>query len=123
MSSACEILLTDSIYRVYWYHATDKKNWLDTVQKNEVMVHIGTKPSARTMAKWNQREHIYVVTVDPAAQVENALVEDTNDWDDYHKELRNIRYLNRWESPGQVSLLVEAKHLSLVRVDTSGFGR
>ena len=58
------------------------------------------------------------------AVLADAILEDNNDWfyevtDSARKTLGAdaVRYLNKWESAGSISLLADPRYLTAVRVD------
>lgn len=99
-------------------------------------VHVGTKEAAMDRANeiyadnyGNDEEtsddaFMYQVRLKKDAVVSTHISEDTNDWfflvEDKHKakmEGDALRYVNRWESEGSISMLVDPNALELVSVE------
>jgi hypothetical protein len=124
---------------IAWFHATNIYNWLEEINytddedENRPYVHLGSKEAALELAKWkyledpdgdNEMFYLWQVTLNVEALLADALLEDNNDWfyevaDSTRKTLGGdvIRYLNKWESAGSISLLADPRYLTAVRVD------
>lgn len=128
-----------------WFHATNIYNWLDEVsfdygdEDDDMIrpyVHVGSKDAALELGKWKYLEendddddmfYLWEVTLNVEAILADGVLEDHNDWlyeviDSARKTLGAdaIRYLNKWESAGSISLLVDPRYLTAVRVDEVG---
>lgn len=118
-----------------WFHATNIYNWLEEVtmiDECRPYVHLGTKEAALELAKWKYLEdndddnpifYLWEVTITDGAVLSDAILEDDNDWFyEVTDSTRNaidgdvVRYLNKWESVGSISLLADPRHISSVRV-------
>ena len=136
-------LLTDeNVKSITWFHATNVYNWLEEVSfdygdEDEDMlrpyVHLGSKEAALELAKWKYLEendddndmfYLWQVTLNVEAVLADVILEDNNDWfyevtDSARKSLGAdaVRYLNKWESAGSISLLADPRYLTAVRVD------
>lgn len=71
--------------------------------------------------------YLWQVTLNIEAILSDAILEDHNDWlydvDESGRKTLGadaIRYLNKWESAGSISLLVDPRYLTAVRVDEVG---
>lgn len=138
--SSAPLLDEETVKSVTWYHATNIYNWLQEVnaedEEEDVQrpyVHLGSKEAALELAKWkyledphDDHEFIYLwqVTLNVEAILSDAILEDNNDWfyevtDSARKTLGGdaVRYLNKWESAGSISLLADPRYLTAVRVD------
>lgn len=136
------LLSGETVKTVTWYHATNVYNWLEEVSfdygdEDEDMlrpyVHLGSKEAALELAKWKYLEendddndmfYLWQVTLNVEAVLSDAILEDNNDWfyevtDSARKALGAdaVRYLNKWESAGSLSLLADPRYLTAVRVD------
>lgn len=117
-----------------WYHATTRENWYDSLEsyafttERDPLVHIGSKATAldraRQMAKiWRGEGWLHTVKILPYAEISNFVVEDMNYWPeraheigrgDFKKFTSVTRYLNRYEEPGSISLLVDYRVIRVV---------
>lgn len=117
-----------------WYHATTRDDWYDNLWNFAVrmdrfpLVHIGTKETALDRAKqmskiWHGVGWLHTVRILPTATVSNFVIEDMNYWPDEADELGRgefkkftsvTRYLNRYEEPGSISLLVDYRVIEVV---------
>lgn len=114
-------LSMDTCYQTRWYHATTNPNWLEEVQSTpNLMVHVGSEESAQDMAnarlkQGNNKVYIHWLTLSTDTLLDPEFVVDTNDWVDYYDpdihEYNTYRYVNDFEHPGSVSLLVKADTL------------
>lgn len=123
-----------------WYHASIVENWLGTVQdggystkeKNHepLYVHCGTYEAAITISKirFNEGAEKVIIhgvkIIDDATMSENIFKDMDEQWptktNNASKSLLGsdaIRYINRWEEPGSVSILVDSSKLVEVSVD------
>lgn len=128
-----------AVIETEWFHYTMVEDWLNEVRKAGVWVHIGTMRSVRALRrhrmdyKHSAGEGRYVHTlrlakpvVDPAVAVDRnvwpvattdrriRVVEGPNDFRDLAPKVNVVRYLNRWEAPGSISLLVDPQALEVV---------
>lgn len=112
------------IRRVSWFHATTSSKWLEsTLEAAEVnedfMVHVGTLEAAQerreSIDKYLDHSFIYEVVLNDWATISEEVYEDQNDWRDAFEYggFDVVRYLNRWEFPGSVSLLVRPSVLEM----------
>lgn len=123
-----------------WYHATHVEDWYRKVSTGEKMeageflfVHVGTEEAALDIAitkyfQYNLKKvYMYKVTLKDSASLAGHIVDDDTFWEDFEiadptslkaATADAVRYLNRWESPGSISMLVNASALELVSVET-----
>lgn len=112
-----------------WYHATMMSDWenriLDPV--HEILVHIGSEESALDRARYAGGKYMNVIKLKDDAHISPYVVDDQNLWPDEMRETRLpewgnfsevTRYVNRYEVPGSVSLLVAASALDVVETYT-----
>lgn len=109
----------------WWYHATNIIDWKDTILKptSEIMVHIGSKESAEDRARYAGGRFMNVMRLKPDAKLSPYVVDDMNHWPENVAETRDVewsnfsqitRYVNRYEVPGSISLLVAASAVDVV---------
>lgn len=140
--SSAPLLDDENVKSVTWFHATNVYNWLEEVsfdygEEDEDMlrpyVHLGSKEAALELAKWKYLEenddendmfYLWQVTLNVEAVLADFVLEDNNDWfyevtDSAREALgaNAVRYLNKWESAGSLSLLADPRYLTAVRVD------
>lgn len=124
-----EYLRADNVRGSVWYHATHHENWLERMleldgPENSVLLHIGSVESALDRANVRNYDHLYAVKIDPSAVISPSIVDDSNDWPETVKmipqygtgeEYKDVtRYVNRYEIPGSISLLVDSRMLKVV---------
>lgn len=111
----CADLLTDTskIFTRRWYHGTSLDDWHTGVLLAPFtpLVHIGTRYAALERGKSLSRLFLYTIKVDAGATVHPEIFPDYNDLDgdvdtDRYDGYSVVRYINRWESPGSISLLI-----------------
>ena len=145
LPSSVPMLEKDNIKTTTWFHATNIYNWLEEVsfdygdEDDDMIrpyVHVGSKDAALELGKWKYLEendndddmfYLWEVTLNVEAILADGILEDRDEWldevtDTARKALGAdaIRYLNKWESSGSISLLVDPRYLTAVRVDEVG---
>lgn len=110
----------------FWYHATNVQEWPKVqtlLPVNHWLAHIGSKESALDRANHQKYTLLYKVVIDPDALWSPCVTDDWNEWPthevDLHREVfynfsEVTRYVNRYEIPGSISLLVASKHIRVV---------
>lgn len=117
-----------------WFHATTRENWFEGINESEdLLVHVGMKSTAEARIAQLLREdggdyYLWEIRLKETAQVNGAILDDKNEWpsrigdhfnDDYagySSDYEATRYVNRWETPGALSLLVQAGALEVVEM-------
>lgn len=132
LPESAHMLDIDEVKSSVWYHATESDNWLDAVKQLELIpyVHIGTRKAAMDRAKQiskrslrrtgkNSKIWLWQVTVDSNASIASSILDDEDDWLTAVTECsvkglggNAIRYVNRYESTGSVSLLIDPTFIS-----------
>lgn len=140
--SSGPLLDEETVKAVTWFHATNVYNWLEEVsfdygEDDDDMirpyVHLGSKEASLELGKWKYLEendddddmfYLWQVTLNVEAILGDGVLEDNNDWFyDVTESARKtlgadaIRYLNKWESAGSISLLADPRYLTAVKVD------
>ena len=100
-----------------WFHVTTRSTWHETPK--DLFVHVGTKLTVAWYAAYCFDAHLargwplfyYRAILKPAAAeaVAPYVVKDNNDWPRWGQDIATTvprRYLNRYELPGSISLLV-----------------
>lgn len=130
-----------------WFHTTYVENWFEKVSTGQGMeeqredgnflyVHVGSEAAARDNANYKYFDGysfsdeptvmLYQVKLKADAVLSPRVVNDNETWRDFDSVVDGsqeaiggdaVRYLNRWESPGSISLLVDARQLELVGVE------
>ena len=124
-----------------WFHGTAVEDWSQEIltvfdqeedgdEDNVLLVHIGTYSAAmeriaadRPYSK-GKPYYLYELRLTAEASVSDFIADDENNWPDSLFEAESgefagvnaVRYLNRWETPGSISLLVAANVLEVVGV-------
>jgi hypothetical protein len=127
-----------------WYHATTRENWDKNIlvrkpQEGDLFVHLGTK-SAAVERIHDSLDHkggtfyLHEVKLVEDANLASHILSDGNCWPthtnsderyadswepvDWKNEIQAydaVRYLNRWETPGSVSMLARATKIQVVK--------
>lgn len=126
-------LLEDAqnIRQARWFHATQRgEDWLESVQNSRVLVHAGSLETARQLVL-SRRAHapgsenkpwtLFELELDPQADLAEGIRPDLETmWPSFRRRLKYdaIAYLNVYESPGDISLLVDPEKLTTVSMHT-----
>ena len=125
IQKGCEKYLDDDVVRkVKWHHTTNAYDWLDQVQNawEKPIVHVGTFQAAMARSRdikgntVRTSRYRHVVRISEDATIDPVVQEDQdywmNSWEEYKFDV--TRYVNRFESPGSISLLVNPNFLEFV---------
>lgn len=114
-----------NISRTTWFHVSKSSTWDET--QNSV-IHVGTRQSAidraRDMVMGNEHDgdlYLYEVTVNPLATVSPVVFPDMVElWDDVTEYCTGhvTRYVNAYEDPGSISLIVNSRIATMHQVAT-----
>lgn len=141
--TSAHLLQPDAVKATTWYHATYVEDWFEKVSTGHGMkreagdflyIHVGSQEASRDLAESKYFNHpepderimLHQLKVKTDAVLAHPILNDIETWWDYSsvtEETRKViggdavRYLNRWESPGSISLLVDARQLELVSVE------
>lgn len=138
------LLQSDVARDTVWFHATYVEDWFKKVSTGHGMeheagdflyVHVGSEDAAKDIANYKYFDGysftdelpvmLYQVKLKANTELSSRVVNDDETWRDFHSVVDGskeaiggdaVRYLNRWESPGSISLLVDARQLELVSV-------
>jgi len=103
------------VFNNYWWHTTDKNNWFNDIrnyhgmwEQDMPMVHLGTFNAACDRGRWEGYSNLFRIRLKNSAKILPEVWDDATIWPslavEYDYDI--IRYINRWESAGSISLLV-----------------
>ena len=138
--SSAQFLETENIKNAVWYHATSDMDWITNITNRDFsqtpMVHVGTKETAYEVLyqkyrnawdKWGDPAAVYTLRLKDGISISDEMHEDTNMWPDYVYENDGgdhaYPYVNIYEFPGAVSLLIDPRYLEVVEVTVFGEDR
>lgn len=139
-----QFLQASAVKDTVWYHATYVDDWFNRVTTGQGMegeegdflyIHVGSEQAARDIARDKYFSayggdldiSLYQVRLKADAVLSPYIVHDDETWRDFSSATDKtakamggdaVRYLNRWEAPGSISLLVDARQLEFVSVST-----
>lgn len=95
-----------------WWHGTHQHDWpkLPIEDPNLFYVHVGTYHAAVMRARQEKAIYLHKVVLYWSTKVSNIFLKDKGWWPQKVEGIEPAdayRYVNRWESPGSVSLLVD----------------
>lgn len=128
---AKKLLNKRTVKKQTWFHATYMEDWATEIISSEnaagLVVHLGTKDAAKERAADTLMEdeyYLYEVTLNSDVIVSDSIMSDDNHWPelmsevhgDDHPEFQGadaVRYVNRYEAPGSISLAVNANLITV----------
>jgi len=135
VSRSAHLMNKEEVPQERWFHATKRGNWAEAIQsastseRGGLMVHVGDRETAMERAKdtfWNRTFYLYEVSIAPDTHILDGIVDDENSWPTFKEEMEGeaanfpeyvgvdaVRYVNRYEAPGSISLLVDATKLTV----------
>lgn len=139
-----QFLQASAVKDAVWYHATYVDDWFNRVTTGQGMegedgdflyIHVGSEQAARDIARDKYFSAyggdldvvLYQVRLKADAVLSPDVVNDDETWRDFSSVTDEtaetmggdaVRYLNRWEAPGSISLLVDARQLEFVSIST-----
>lgn len=108
------------VTKAVWYHATKQEDWLEGA--DDFDVHVGVEAAAFDRALSILAPHsasakpfyIYEVTVDEDATVDSEISAETENYGiNGSGDGEVIRYVNRYEAPGTISLFLKSSKLKV----------
>jgi len=114
-------VVAENVSKITWYHTTNKENWADEIlyKNGPEFVHIGGEAAAADRAASSMYgegfdHYIYVIEVDKEVSVDPIIFED--DGVDFVPEEGHeaVRYLNRYEDTGSISLAIQPERIKIV---------
>ena len=144
-SRSAELIEDSAARTTVWYHATTRENWDKNIlvrnpREGDLYVHLGTKSAAierihDSLDHKGGEFYLYEVTLMEDTNLASHILSDDNVWPthtnsderyadswepvDWKNEIQvhdAVRYLNRWETPGSVSMLARASKIQVVGV-------
>lgn len=130
LPEAVPFLQPDTIKETEWFHATRVEDWLHLIQSSpqRPYVHAGTKAAALQLAadqyfngnpEHDEDIFLWKLTINPNAVIAEDIVDDESRWNRTVQKCSREhlggdiqRYLNRWESSGSISLLLDPLTIS-----------
>lgn len=114
-----------------WFHSTSSPDWLEQVTAAGKYAHVGSLEAATdraTVKSQNkdaneQKTYLWELRVKPEAVIAGDLMRDDSDWletvspcskDHLGGDVQ--RYINKFESAGSISLLIDPRQMEAVRV-------
>lgn len=143
LPSSVQFLDVGTTRETVWFHSTKVENWSEEVSKlrptfvcgsNEMpsvpYVHVGTFDAAMTRFEDTKGESgwLYEIRIKDDAFIAEEVYEDRNDWEQFvragffegflgdKKKCDVLRYVNRWESVGSISLIMDPRFMEVVKV-------
>jgi len=130
-----------NLFNQSWFHATHMENWMEELLDDyeEPLVHVGTRGAALSRGRDNRDDtrktyydtwYLYEVMLRPDTQVipsvvfdlgedAPALVSDLEESEEYWGGSRGVlRYVNQYENPGSISLIVDPRRLKVISKST-----
>ena len=113
-----------------WFHSTFMEDWATAIVSSEneggLVVHLGTREAAKERATDTLMDeyYLYEVTLNSDVVVSDSIMEDDNYWPDRMNEVQGddhaefqgvdaVRYVNRYEAPGSISLAINANRITV----------
>lgn len=136
VDSRSEKLLNDDVAKTArWFHATTRENWAEEIatigEKGTFILHAGTREAAMERAKDGIRTkgttyYVHELTLNADAELAPHILYDENNWpmydsrhtEEWDEEIHRYdaaRYVNIWEAPGSVSILVKGTKVQVVK--------
>lgn len=132
-----DLLDVATVKEYFWFHCTAQPNWLEKVQDADIWVHIGLVETASVIAdnyeKYGMPSVMHKIVLNDDIRIHPELFEDHNEWPHEVGEARNdpafsqyhkwdaFRYINSYETPGFISLLVKPEMLMVLETTTLDF--
>lgn len=126
-SETVPLLEIPTVYDTEWFHISNSASWIEDITQDEgciPFIHAGNKQSALDRydgAYKGKTAYLYKFKISSIASIGSVVYEDHNDWPyevDYPLTLTDdvtgdaidgFRYVNRWEAPGFISLLLDPR--------------
>lgn len=132
-ASAASMLDITNVLNQEWYHTTSTMNsWHEKVIDANVWVHIGHQATSECITdqydQWSIPSETHVLRLKPALRIHAEIFGDTNNWPNFVGDLGmdNVeefrqahrwdafRYINSFETPGQISLFIKPDAFEIV---------
>lgn len=126
-----QFLNDEGVRNASWFHVTKDPEWASNVSEssNLPVIHVGTKNAAqdrlstiRDDLRYDDKVYMYEVKLKPETELLAEVNGDGNDFQPQFAHERHVteqnkavRYVNAWEDPGSISLLIEGNMFNVVR--------
>lgn len=143
LPTSAHLLDLEAVRGALWFHATYVEDWFQKVSTGHGMkceagdfmyLHVGSEEASRDLAdskyfthpREGERIMLHQLKLKAEAVLADPIFCDIETWWDYSSVTEEtwkvfggdvVRYLNRWEAPGSISLLVDARQVELVSVE------
>lgn len=119
LPSSSKFMRSGEIPGSIWWHSTNRFRWMSDILESPSMpiVHVGSRYAALDRAKHEKYSHLFKVRVDFNTSIDPEIRHDICDgWSPYAEDWDYdvTRYVNMWESPGSISLLVKPTSVTVV---------
>lgn len=107
-----------------WYHVTDTPPE-EMVFDGSFSMHVGQPETVKALQEIQYQEekvYLYTFRLKENTIIHKDFVDDYNNWYTYDTKIANnevsgFAYINRWEAPGSMSLLVRNDTVELIKVE------
>lgn len=142
LPSSESMLEKANAHKTVWFHSTNVEYWDEKIVGPAAVssvvpyIHVGTVEAAmeRFRDKGSRYGWLYEIELTDDCVLADEVYEDRDDWvtsaergfyeenEDDDEDLRHaLRYVNRWESPGSISLLLDPRKMKIVGKTKIGF--
>ena len=125
---AIPLLDVKAVMETEWFHVSWSKDWHASLLREEDIpfIHAGNRQSALDRYDGLYKgciAYLYKFRIATETNLSERVYEDLNAWPEYvsdgmpsrHREtVDGVRYVNRWESPGSISLLINPQFITEV---------
>lgn len=134
LPSSAPLLEKEAVKNVHWFHATAREDWMHAVTSGELIpyVHVGSRESAleRAAQEYFTNTHsftpsiyLWEVSIRPEAVIADDILNDEDNWCRTVTQCAREhiggdvqRYLNKRESAGSISLMLDPRTLLAVQM-------
>ena len=105
--------------KAYWYHSTFEEKWDEVMSKKQLIIHLGTEESAIARAHHLHEQNLlpeytlFTLKLKPTVRFRRQLTVDSVMQPRYKNLRRAVGYVNIFESPGSLSLMVNPAMFSI----------
>lgn len=124
------LLALEEVMKTEWFHVSWSSDWHASLLQEEDIpyVHAGNQQSALDRYEGLYKgcyAYLYKFKLSPAALIAETIYDDLNEWpstvndtEDFPhqdgKRVDGFRYVNRWECPGSISILIDPRFINEV---------
>jgi hypothetical protein len=134
-SRSAKLLEDNAAKTTHWFHVTTRENWVKEIatvgEKGTYLLHAGTREAATERAKDSIRTegtvyYMHELVLNEDAVLAPHVLYDENNWpmydsrhtEEWDEEIHRYdaaRYVNTWEAPGSISILVKGTKVRVVK--------